>query len=49
MQVCATEARDSYKPEIVLEWQSDTADDMSRNIDALATLVRQFAAAHPGQ
>lgn len=39
MQVVLEEARESYKPEIVIELPSNTIQDMEANVEKIASLV----------
>jgi adenylate kinase len=41
-QTILDEAKDSYKPEIVFELQSNTPDDMDRNLEQIKTYVKQW-------
>lgn len=41
MQVLAEEARESYKPEIVICLQSDSVDGLEKNVETLRTWLQQ--------
>lgn len=42
LQVVLDEARDSYKPEIVVELRSESVDDMEENIQRVSEWVERF-------
>ena len=47
MDVILQEARDSYEPEIVIELQSDNAEQMDNNVDRIAMWVSNWRKDHP--
>lgn len=47
MDVIIQEARDSYEPEIVIELQSDDAEQMDNNVDRIALWVCNWKKDHP--
>ncbi|KAJ2686098.1 factor activating pos9 [Coemansia spiralis] len=46
MQIVLDEARESYKPEIVMVLPSNTVDDMEANVEKISAFVEQFRQAH---
>ena len=46
-QTLLDEARESYKPEIVHELQSNTPDEMEQNLENIANWIEQWKASHP--
>jgi adenylate kinase len=46
MQVILDEARDAYVPEIVVELQSNTVEDMDSNIERIVQWKEQFEKDH---
>ncbi|KAJ2771009.1 factor activating pos9 [Coemansia nantahalensis] len=44
MQVVLDEARESYKPEVVMELHSNTVDDMESNVEKIVAFVEEFRA-----
>ncbi|KAJ2552110.1 factor activating pos9 [Coemansia sp. RSA 1933] len=42
MQVVLDEARESYSPDVLLELNSNTVDDMEANVERIAAIVEQF-------
>ena len=47
MQVILGEARDAYIPEIVIELESDTAEQMDENVDRITSWVKNWIQDHP--
>ena len=41
-QTILDEARDSYKPEIVIEMNSNTPDDMEKNLNQIQTWIKNW-------
>lgn len=46
MEVLLQEARDSYDAEIVVELQSDTAEEMESNVDRVEAWLKQWKEDH---
>ncbi|KAJ2787317.1 factor activating pos9 [Coemansia interrupta] len=46
MQVVLDEAHESYKPELILELQSNTVEDMEENVEKIARRVDEFRRKH---
>lgn len=44
MQVVSEEAHDSYKPEVLVELQSDSVEQMESNTERIAAWVAQWQA-----
>ena len=49
MEVLLQEARDSYDEEIVVELQSDDADQVEQNIERLESWVEQWKKDHAAE
>ena len=42
MEVLLTEARESYDPEIVVELQSDSTEDLDSNVERIETWIKNW-------
>jgi adenylate kinase len=46
LEVCAEEARESYKPEVLLELLSESEEDVQANLTTVLGFLQKWVAAH---